>query len=58
MTDVQAKLILEEALQKISEVFENKQDLIHSYENFSNNLETAITLVENCIDDLTDDNDE
>ncbi|WP_179066719.1 hypothetical protein [Nostoc sp. C052] len=58
MTPEQAKLILEEALKKINEVFENKQDLIHSYENFGNSLETAITLIDGCIDDLSDDSDE
>ncbi|RCJ20186.1 hypothetical protein A6S26_05540 [Nostoc sp. ATCC 43529] len=125
MTPEQAKSILEEALEKITEVFENKRELKHNYkkgrgqeaegrrkgvliktlvlglkpslkkrivsrrvardtkrhcfnptflnvgsllpsafvllpseENFGNSLETAMTLIEGCIEDLSDDNEE
>jgi hypothetical protein len=57
MTPEQGKQILEEALKKISEVFESKDELIHWHENFGSNLETAMTLVEICIDDLKEDNE-
>jgi len=57
MTPEQGKQILEEALEKISEVFESKDELLHWHENFGSNLETSMTLVEICIDDLKE-NDE
>lgn len=53
MTLEQAIALLNECLEKLSEVFENKNELLHWHETFGSNLETAMTLVENCISDLT-----
>lgn len=57
MTPEQGKQILEEALKNITEVFENKDELLHWHENFGSSLETAMTSVENCIDDLKEDDE-
>ena len=55
MTPEQAIAILQTCLEKLSEVFESKDELLHWHENFSDSLQTAMTLVETCITDLTDD---
>lgn len=52
MTTEQAKKILEECLEKLNHVYDNRNELIHNSEAFGGSLETAIVLVENCIDDL------
>lgn len=58
MTLEQAIALLNECLEKLNKVFENKNELLHWHENFGSNLETAMTLVENCISDLSTDDDE
>ncbi|BDI20972.1 hypothetical protein ANSO36C_67740 (plasmid) [Nostoc cf. commune SO-36] len=58
MTLEQAIALLNECLEKLNKVFESKDELLHWHENFGNSLETAMTLVENCISDLSTDNDE
>ncbi|MHC5674220.1 hypothetical protein [Nostoc sp.] len=50
-----AYALLNECLEKLNKVFESKDELLHWHENFGNSLETAMTLVENCIDDLKED---
>jgi hypothetical protein len=58
MTLEEAIALLNESLEKLNKVFENKNELLHWHEDFSGNLETAMTLVENCISDLTTDDGE
>ncbi|MHC5610540.1 MAG: hypothetical protein ACYTXA_05860 [Nostoc sp.] len=55
MTLEQAIALLNESLEKLNKVFESKDELLHWHEGFGNSLETAMTLVENCIDDLKED---